>query len=218
MSKKLVESEPEEPLAGRGGSDQAARAGSQEALRAGLLPTLRRQPVDPLVGLGAGEVGERLADAVLEALDTVLATPLGRQGLEEVDLALAGPLGASPPLRRSLGSLGLSVVLDGPRFLGGALLRARPGVADGGGPAARRSETVGGRGVVAVGELLEGRGADVHRVAQSAGLRPRLRHPDHVRHDVAPDVLGARRSEEHTSELQSRQYLVCRLLLEKKKQ
>src|SRR3712207_6933355 len=41
-----------------------------------------------------------------------------------------------------------------------------------------------------------------------------------------PRVIGAReafwltatgRSEEHTSELQSRQYLVCRLLLEKKK-
>src|SRR3712207_7152455 len=30
--------------------------------------------------------------------------------------------------------------------------------------------------------------------------------------------LDALRSEEHTSELQSRQYLVCRLLLEKKKQ
>src|SRR3712207_7009660 len=29
-------------------------------------------------------------------------------------------------------------------------------------------------------------------------------------------VLAAGRSEEHTSELQSRQYLVCRLLLEKK--
>src|SRR3712207_8616778 len=29
--------------------------------------------------------------------------------------------------------------------------------------------------------------------------------------------LAALRSEEHTSELQSRQYLVCRLLLEKKK-
>src|SRR5438445_7469726 len=29
--------------------------------------------------------------------------------------------------------------------------------------------------------------------------------------------LGKNRSEEHTSELQSRQYLVCRLLLEKKK-
>src|SRR2546429_6635121 len=30
--------------------------------------------------------------------------------------------------------------------------------------------------------------------------------------------LGAQRSEEHTSELQSRLHLVCRLLLEKKKQ
>src|SRR3712207_7634846 len=39
--------------------------------------------------------------------------------------------------------------------------------------------------------------------------------------DVAPgeglaDHLAGVRSEEHTSELQSRQYLVCRLLLEKK--
>src|SRR3712207_9502723 len=33
----------------------------------------------------------------------------------------------------------------------------------------------------------------------------------------APRPPGACRSEEHTSELQSRQYLVCRLLLEKKK-
>src|SRR5438445_13748672 len=31
------------------------------------------------------------------------------------------------------------------------------------------------------------------------------------------EALGGERSEEHTSELQSRQYLVCRLLLEKKK-
>src|SRR3712207_9391645 len=31
------------------------------------------------------------------------------------------------------------------------------------------------------------------------------------------DPRSGRRSEEHTSELQSRQYLVCRLLLEKKK-
>src|SRR3712207_7801996 len=30
-------------------------------------------------------------------------------------------------------------------------------------------------------------------------------------------IVGLLRSEEHTSELQSRQYLVCRLLLEKKK-
>src|SRR3712207_7022479 len=35
--------------------------------------------------------------------------------------------------------------------------------------------------------------------------------------DFGPDVLSdLQRSEEHTSELQSRQYLVCRLLLEKK--
>src|SRR3712207_7851356 len=32
-----------------------------------------------------------------------------------------------------------------------------------------------------------------------------------------PLILFRNRSEEHTSELQSRQYLVCRLLLEKKK-
>src|SRR3712207_7544100 len=37
--------------------------------------------------------------------------------------------------------------------------------------------------------------------------------PLHLRHAAEHE-----RSEEHTSELQSRQYLVCRLLLEKKKQ
>src|SRR3712207_7461553 len=34
---------------------------------------------------------------------------------------------------------------------------------------------------------------------------------------LVENLLQHRRSEEHTSELQSRQYLVCRLLLEKKK-
>src|SRR5258707_10521887 len=34
---------------------------------------------------------------------------------------------------------------------------------------------------------------------------------------AAPETPYLSRSEEHTSELQSRQYLVCRLLLEKKK-
>src|SRR3712207_8677886 len=37
-----------------------------------------------------------------------------------------------------------------------------------------------------------------------------------ARHLVQHVERGAWRSEEHTSELQSRQYLVCRLLLEKK--
>src|SRR3712207_8279762 len=35
--------------------------------------------------------------------------------------------------------------------------------------------------------------------------------------EEAADGVQEKRSEEHTSELQSRQYLVCRLLLEKKK-
>src|SRR3712207_8641303 len=40
-------------------------------------------------------------------------------------------------------------------------------------------------------------------------------HPAHLR--GVGDVRAAIRSEEHTSELQSRHYLVCSLLLEKKK-
>src|SRR3712207_7394521 len=39
-----------------------------------------------------------------------------------------------------------------------------------------------------------------------------------VKPEVPAGHLGQTRSEEQTSELQSRQYLVCRLLLEKKKQ
>src|SRR3712207_9156609 len=46
-------------------------------------------------------------------------------------------------------------------------------------------------------------------------MQPELRA---VLAGLAPEELpAAMRSEEHTSELQSRQYLVCRLLLEKKK-
>src|SRR3712207_8924133 len=44
---------------------------------------------------------------------------------------------------------------------------------------------------------------------RGASVRPRASEP------AGEDAAG--RSEEHTSELQSRQYLVCRLLLEKKK-
>src|SRR5947209_14705472 len=48
--------------------------------------------------------------------------------------------------------------------------------------------------------------------ARPPGWRKRRRSP---RANFAP--AARQRSEEHTSELQSRQYLVCRLLLEKKK-
>src|SRR3712207_7769945 len=44
---------------------------------------------------------------------------------------------------------------------------------------------------------------------------PRLNEQRNDENDNSYEVR--RRSEEHTSELQSRQYLVCRLLLEKKK-
>src|SRR3712207_8844602 len=54
------------------------------------------------------------------------------------------------------------------------------------------------------------------------GDPPPLLQGDHPLPDRLPLALvgtqvGDVRSEEHTSELQSRQYLVCRLLLEKKK-
>src|SRR3712207_7978995 len=39
----------------------------------------------------------------------------------------------------------------------------------------------------------------------------------HGKGSLLQKMPGDKRSEEHTSELQSRQYLVCRLLLEKKK-
>src|SRR3712207_7299055 len=51
---------------------------------------------------------------------------------------------------------------------------------------------------------------DLRRLRERAGPR--------VVRSVVSFGPGTGRSEEHTSELQSRQYLVCRLLLEKKKQ
>src|SRR3712207_8219260 len=54
------------------------------------------------------------------------------------------------------------------------------------------------------------------RVVQHGAAREDHRH--RVRDVLALQRGRGPRSEEHTSELQSRQYLVCRLLLEKKKQ
>src|SRR3712207_8556688 len=57
--------------------------------------------------------------------------------------------------------------------------------------------------------------AQLKKVAQADAEFDRL---EGLRQDVGGAGLeGVDRSEEHTSELQSRQYLVCRLLLEKKK-
>src|SRR3712207_8145752 len=61
-----------------------------------------------------------------------------------------------------------------------------------------------------VRERADGRGA-----GRGQGAHGRL--GDRVGRDRDARACDSARSEEHTSELQSRQYLVCRLLLEKKK-
>src|SRR3712207_7323412 len=61
---------------------------------------------------------------------------------------------------------------------------------------------------LALGQLLGRRREEVAHAVKD-GLRLGA-------HPARAEVVH-RRSEEHTSELQSRQYLVCRLLLEKKK-
>src|SRR3712207_8846061 len=53
-------------------------------------------------------------------------------------------------------------------------------------------------------------------LSQFVGQRKRTR-TKLMPYECGKDPVGSARSEEHTSELQSRQYLVCRLLLEKKK-
>src|SRR3712207_7352690 len=78
-------------------------------------------------------------------------------------------------------------------------------------------------GALVVAELPEDLAADVlpGLLVDLGGLLRllvRCRDLPLTRLDVAHRSLHQRtRSEEHTSELQSRQYLVCRLLLEKKK-
>src|SRR3712207_8281968 len=73
-----------------------------------------------------------------------------------------------------------------------------------------------------VTEVLED-AAGLAVVAEATSMRDALVRAPAARPDIAvidlklPDGTGTelvRRSEEHTSELQSRQYLVCRLLLE----
>src|SRR3712207_7446225 len=70
-----------------------------------------------------------------------------------------------------------------------------------------RSRGAGDRHLVADREVVLVGGAEVERdLAVAVGADALL----------VVEHLGAVRSEEHTSELQSRQYLVCRLLLAKK--
>src|SRR3712207_8466106 len=66
-----------------------------------------------------------------------------------------------------------------------------------------------------VGHGAEATGGD-HGNRDRPGETERHRNVETGEDAVAGDVGVDDRSEEHTSELQSRQYLVCRLLLEKK--
>src|SRR3712207_8867944 len=75
--------------------------------------------------------------------------------------------------------------------------------------------SIGGRGPVERPHERQARHEQDHDDEEDRPHRDRRRRLGHAR--AHPDGEQRRRSEEHTSELQSRQYLVCRLLLEKKK-
>src|SRR3712207_6904890 len=73
-----------------------------------------------------------------------------------------------------------------------------------------------------IGRLGGGRDGFCHKLLKQwreriAGIGAGVGRDDDVRSPSA-QLADEVRSEEHTSELQSRQYLVCRLLLEKKKE
>src|SRR2546429_1792995 len=67
-----------------------------------------------------------------------------------------------------------------------------------------------------VGGGVQGPAHRVDRCARPGSFEPERRVGGDGRRQSA-QRCGGRRSEEHTSELQSRLHLVCRLLLEKKK-
>src|SRR3712207_8209607 len=68
------------------------------------------------------------------------------------------------------------------------------------------------------GHGLDASAGQLHLVGVLTEGLGKIRPPEPLGQRRPADVAGADRSEEHTSELQSRQYLVCRLLLEKTKQ
>src|SRR5690606_22729993 len=79
-------------------------------------------------------------------------------------------------------------------------------------------------GVEDLSEVLAGVATDTGRAAVAVGALPfdrdapaHLVVPETVRRGPAAASAAEARSEEYTSELQSRENLVCRLLLEKKK-
>src|SRR5690606_9496767 len=141
---------------------------------------------------------------LLPRLDRVPTVHVPEEGSPTAELLQEGVGGAGPPLR--------SVSVEADR--GGA------GGADGDDPAGQL-----GAGSVRPGGLdgdlggLFSGGLDYSGGAVGGGPEGPLQFPQlgHVEADIQHQVITSERSEEHTSELQSRENLVCRLLLEKKK-
>src|SRR5690554_7010668 len=69
------------------------------------------------------------------------------------------------------------------------------------------------RTLKAANQILEEDFAEIILIGNPAKVKEEA-----VRLGLPINIISAKRSEEHTSELQSRPHLVCRLLLEKKKQ
>src|SRR5690606_11044303 len=154
-----------------------------------------------LLGLAAD--GHRLLElaAVFAAAGGALAGGRHRAGIAAVGIAPGNRL----PDRRRRGLLA-GALHGGPVGLveRGADLVAEPGAGQG----------AGGNADQAAGAAAESRTDDRSADAAEHGADGLLVH---LRTAIPGGAAGQARSEEHTSELQSRENLVCRLLLEKKK-
>src|SRR5438445_5621322 len=167
---------------------------------------------------GGGENAAIGGDFFLDGPASRLSHGIPGDEAAEQTLAAFSRIGRGTGVRRAIGcwyvnQSGPRVVAHGPPVVNGPLPSAT-----------RRSRKEHG----ASGLKIDGRGPnDVDerfRGKKFAGLG--IQHEEesvfrrghgHVPFFAIDDHVGHQRSEEHTSELQSRQYLVCRLLLEKKK-
>src|SRR2546422_1060440 len=129
-----------------------------------------------------------------------------------VDVRLLVPNGTDIPLLRPLSRAGYRTLLEaGARVFewNGPMLHAKTAVADG------RWARVGSTNLN-IASWLGNYELDVVVEGESFGKLMESMYLEDLS-NATEIVLDGRRSEEHTSELQSRLHLVCRLLLEKKK-
>src|SRR2546422_5421399 len=150
-------------------------------------------------------------------------TPIVLMSLISAACAPMGPAGAAASIRRSPSQIAMGTSARRPYHV---VDEARPDLRGAGAVSLHRAvpRSLDGdhRLQARARPLLDARHSFlVLRAADAQALPPAV-HADVVRHVVREHgdgvgVARAGRSEEHTSELQSRLHLVCRLLLEKKK-